>query len=68
MYDVDFREPTILALGGEKSRLSGAIREICNWFVTIPTVGASSLSLTHAAAIVAAEAYRQRRRVPDVAL
>jgi 23S rRNA (guanosine2251-2'-O)-methyltransferase len=67
IYDVDLREPTILALGGEKRGLSGAIREICNHFVTIPTVGgASSLSLSHAAAIVTAEAYRQRRPVPEV--
>ena len=61
MYDIDMRRPTILALGGEKRGLSGAIREMCNRFVTIPTVGgASSLSLSHAAAIVTAEALRQR--------
>ncbi len=66
LYDVDLRQPTILALGGEKRGLSGAIREICDRFITIPTVGgASSLSLSHAAAIVVAEAYRQRRPVPD---
>lgn len=60
--DANLTRPTILALGGEKRGLSGAVREICDVFVTIPTVGgASSLSLSHAAAIVTAEALRQRR-------
>lgn len=62
MYEADLKLPTILALGGEKRGLSGAVRDICNSFVTIPTVGgASSLSLSHAAAIIIGEAYRQRR-------
>ncbi|MBC7783748.1 MAG: hypothetical protein H7144_07900, partial [Burkholderiales bacterium] len=43
-------------------RLSGAVREICDRFVTIPSLGgASSLSLSHAGAIVMGEALRQRR-------
>jgi tRNA G18 (ribose-2'-O)-methylase SpoU len=42
--------------------LSGAVRDICDQFVTIPTAAQpSSLSLSHAAAIVLAEAMRQRR-------
>lgn len=62
MYDVDLTQPCILALGGEKRGLSGAVRELCDYFVTIPTMGgASSLSLSHAAAILTAEAFRQRR-------
>jgi len=63
MYDVDLRKPTILAIGGEKRGLSGAVRSICDTFITIPTAGdaASSLSLSHAGAIVLAEAMRQRR-------
>ncbi len=65
MYDVDLTEPAILALGGEKRGLSGAVREICDTFITIPSVGGpSSLSLSHAAAIVTAEAFRQRRPRP----
>ncbi|MGB7158790.1 MAG: RNA methyltransferase [Tepidisphaeraceae bacterium] len=62
MYDVDLRKPTILAIGGEKRGLSGAVRSICDRFITIPTAGdaASSLSLSHAGAIVMAEAMRQR--------
>lgn len=63
IYDIDMKEPTILALGGEKRGLSGAVREICDYFATIVTDGgASSLSLSHAAAIVTAEAFRQRYR------
>lgn len=62
IFDADLRGPTLLAIGGEKRGLSGAMREICDGFVTIPTVGgASSLSLSHAGAIVLAEAFRQRR-------
>jgi 23S rRNA (guanosine2251-2'-O)-methyltransferase len=62
IYDRDLTRPLLLAIGGEKRGLSGAVREICDRFVTIPTVGgASSLSLSHAGAIVLAEAHRQRR-------
>jgi tRNA G18 (ribose-2'-O)-methylase SpoU len=61
LYDRDLTKPTILAIGGEKRGLSGAVREICDRLITIPTVGGpSSLSLSHAAAIVMAEAHRQR--------
>jgi 23S rRNA (guanosine2251-2'-O)-methyltransferase len=61
-YETDLTQPTILAIGGEKRGLSGAVREICDAFMTIPTVGpeASSLSLSHASGIVIAEAMRQR--------
>lgn len=67
MYDVKLTRPTILAIGGEKRGLSGAVRKICDRFITIPTVGpeASSLSLSHAGAIVMAEAMRQRFKKPD---
>lgn len=62
MHRVNLSRPTILALGGEKRGLSGAVRQVCDRFTTIPTVGgASSLSLSHAAAILLAEAHRQRR-------
>jgi len=61
MYDADLTLPTLVAIGGEKRGLSGALRAICDSFITIPTRGgASSLSLSHAAAIVLAEAMRQR--------
>lgn len=62
IYETDLRLPVCLAIGGEKRGLSGAVRDICDSFATIPTVaGPSSLSLSHASAIVLAEAFRQRR-------
>jgi len=62
-YEVDLAASCILAIGGEKRGLSGAVRAICDQFISIPTRGdaASSLSLSHAGAIVLAEAMRQRR-------
>lgn len=65
IFDVDLRRPTILAIGGEKRGLSGAVRDICDCFVTIPSKPEpSSLSLSHAAAIVLAETMRQRIHPP----
>jgi 23S rRNA (guanosine2251-2'-O)-methyltransferase len=61
IFQADLTGPTILAIGGEKRGLSGAVRSICDAFVTIPSRGEpSSLSLSHAAAIVLGEAMRQR--------
>ncbi len=61
LYDVDMTSPTLLAIGGEKRGLSGAVRSLCDQFVTIPSAGdATSLSLSHASAIILAEAMRQR--------
>ncbi len=65
LYDTHLTGPTILAVGGEKRGLSGAVRSICDSFMTIPlapaaAAGASSLSLSHASAILVAEAMRQR--------
>ncbi|HYE97690.1 MAG TPA: RNA methyltransferase [Planctomycetota bacterium] len=62
IYDEDLRGPVCLALGGEKRGLSAAVRDRCAALVSVPTrPGAASLSLTHAAAVVLAEAARQRR-------
>jgi 23S rRNA (guanosine2251-2'-O)-methyltransferase len=62
LHETDLAGPAILAVGGEKRGLSGALRERCDVFMTIPTrPGGPSLSLSHAAAIVLAEAARQRR-------
>ena len=64
IYDRDLTRPTMLCIGGEKRGLSGAVRDVCDRLITIPTVaGPSSLSLSHASAIVMAEAFRQRRAV-----
>jgi 23S rRNA (guanosine2251-2'-O)-methyltransferase len=65
IYEADLARPAILAIGGERRGLSGAVRSICDRFVSIPTVGeATSLSLSHASAIIMAEAMRQRLRPP----
>lgn len=64
MYDIDLTRPTMLAIGGEKRGLSGAVRGLCDVFAHIPTRGGGSLSLSHAAAILLAEALRQRRTQP----
>ncbi|MEA2734766.1 MAG: rRNA (guanosine2251-2-O)-methyltransferase, partial [Humisphaera sp.] len=60
MFDVDLGEPGILAVGGEKRGLSGAVRSICDRLVTIPTRAGASLSMSHASAILIGEAMRQR--------
>ena len=61
IYQAALTGPTILAIGGEKRGLSGAVRAICDAFVTIPARRpSSSLSLSHAAAVVLSEAMRQR--------
>ena len=61
IHAVDLTGPVLLAVGGEKRGLSGALRAVCDAFATIPTRdGAPSLSLSHAAAILLAEAARQR--------
>lgn len=66
IYDRDLTKGVILAIGGEKRGLSGAVRKICDRFVTIPTAGGpTSLSLSHAAAIILSEAMRQRRDAFD---
>lgn len=63
IYNRNLARGVVLAIGGEKRGLSGAVRNICDHFLTIPTVaGASSLSLSHSAAIVLGEAHRQRLR------
>ena len=69
MYDANLAKPTILAIGGEKRGLSGAVRAICDRFISIPTKGeATSLSLSHASAALLAEAMRQRIAPPSTEL
>jgi 23S rRNA (guanosine2251-2'-O)-methyltransferase len=60
MHEVDLSAGCVLAIGGEKRGLSGAVRAICDRFITIPTRGGASLSMSHASAILLAEAHRQR--------
>jgi len=62
IYDVDLRGPVVLCVGGEKRGLSAAIRRGCTTFARIPMAAATtSLSMSHAAAVILAEAARQRR-------
>jgi tRNA G18 (ribose-2'-O)-methylase SpoU len=76
MYDTDFSGSVVVALGGEKRGLSGALRKACNGFFTIPMSvshnnslnGVPSLSLSHSAAIVMAEVMRQRQSKISVIL
>lgn len=68
IYDVDLRGPVVLAVGGEKRGLSGAVRKACDGVVRIPMrEGATSLAMTHAACILLAEARRQRLYSPPAA-
>ncbi|MDZ7268454.1 MAG: RNA methyltransferase [candidate division KSB1 bacterium] len=61
MYEVDLTGPILLAIGGERRGLSRSLRDFCDGFLRIPTVGgATSLALSHAASIVMAEVRRQR--------
>lgn len=69
LYDVPLQEPALLAIGGEKRGLSGAVRSICDQLISIPGRGEpTSLSLSHAAALVLAEAMRQRGAFGKLAL
>jgi 23S rRNA (guanosine2251-2'-O)-methyltransferase len=65
IYDVDLRGPAVLCIGGEKRGLSAAVRNACRTFARIPMASATtSLSMSHAAAVLLAEAARQRRSGP----
>jgi len=62
IYERNLARSVVLAIGGEKRGLSQAVREICDMFATVPIKPSpSSLSLSHAAAIVLGEANRQRQ-------
>jgi 23S rRNA (guanosine2251-2'-O)-methyltransferase len=57
----DLRGPVVVGVGGEKRGLSGTVRSICTGFMRIPMKpGSTSLSMSHAAAIVMYEVLRQR--------
>jgi len=58
---IDLTRPTLLCIGGEKRGLSAAVRDLCDTRASIPIAReATSLSLSHAAAMVLYEAARQR--------
>ena len=61
IHEADLAGPAAIVVGGEKRGISAAVRAVCDRRMRIPsTPGAASLPLTHAAAVVLAEAYRQR--------
>ena len=61
VWDADLAGRACVAIGGEKRGLSAVVRERCDGFLTIPMrAEATSLSLSHAATAVLAEAARQR--------
>jgi len=61
IHAAPLREPVMLAIGGEKRGLSGAVRSRCDLLVKIPTAGGpTSLSMAQAAAVACAEVARQR--------
>lgn len=64
IFERNLAHPVCICIGGEKRGLSAAVRKVCDRFISIPTVpGASTLSLSHASAIVMGEALRQRQRM-----
>lgn len=61
IHEADLAGPVAIVVGGEKRGISAAVRALCDRRMSIPSKpGAASLPLTHAAAVVLAEAYRQR--------
>lgn len=67
IYNTPLVGGVCLAIGGEKRGLSGAVRKLCDRFLTIPTLPtAPSLSLSAAAATVLSEAHRQRLAPPTL--
>jgi len=67
LYGASLDWPSIIAIGGEKRGLSGAVRELCDRFARIPTREGASLSLSHAASVALAEASRQRLAAREAA-
>ena len=61
IHEADLAGPAAIVVGGEKRGISAAVRAVCDRRMRIPSKpGAASLPLTHAAAVVLAEAMRQR--------
>jgi TrmH family RNA methyltransferase len=63
VYDHDFKKPTILLVGNEKTGLSVAYKEMADAVVKIPIQGfASSLNVACATSIMLYEINRQRKK------
>jgi 23S rRNA (guanosine2251-2'-O)-methyltransferase len=64
IHEADLAGPAAIVVGGEKRGISAAVRAVCDRRMRIPSrPGAASLPLTHAAAVVLAEAQRQRLKL-----
>jgi TrmH family RNA methyltransferase len=61
MYEVDFRQPSAVLLGGEGAGIPADLLDLADQEVTIPMQGAiESLNVAVAAAVLLYEAHRQR--------
>ena len=61
MYESDLTLPSAIVVGSEGEGVSKAVREACDFVVSIPQKGKiPSLNASCAAAVLLFEAYRQR--------
>ena len=66
LWDVDFRMPTALVLGGEGEGLHRLVREKCDFLVSIPVHGkVGSYNVSVAAGMALYEILRQRSSAPQ---
>lgn len=66
LWQVDFRVPTAIVIGGEGQGLSRLVAERCDFLISIPMVGrVSSLNASVAGALLMYEALRQRSTPPE---
>ncbi len=65
-YNVDFKLPTAIVIGGEGKGISELVRKRCDYLISIPMRGKiSSLNASVASALVMYEAFRQRIILPQ---
>lgn len=63
-YEADLSGPVALVFGAEEKGVRRLVREHCDEVLSIPMEGnIDSLNVSHAVAVVLAEAYRQRNRL-----
>lgn len=61
MYGLDLKVPAAIVIGAEGSGISKAVKDICNFVISIPQKGKiQSLNASNAAAVLLYEALRQR--------